>query len=157
MARLSLDDKEKILADFHTGAFTQRELAKKYGVSASTINKMTKGLTPKNEHIVNAKVSVIAELSEQSEHEVNAIEEAVRKQAEHLLFFQNSALKNQNLANEKLNDESGLYDLKLHSDITSKNKQTVLGKDADTNINIQNNNTQQSLEVTGIKVSFDED
>jgi len=157
MARLSAVDKEKILADFHTGGFSQRDLSKKYSVSVATVNKLTKGLTPKNEHIVNAKVSVIKELNEQSEHEVNAVEEAVHQQTKHLLFFQDSALKNQKLANEQLDNESGLYDLKLHSDITSKNKQTVLGKDADTNINIQNNNTQQSLEVTGIKVSFDED
>ena len=154
LARLSSEDRERILADFHTGTFSQRELAKKYGVSPATINKITKNLTPKNEHIVNTKVSLITELIEQSEHEVNAVEEAVHQQTKHLIFFQNSALKNQELANQQLSEESELYDLKLHADLTSKNKQTVLGKDADTNININNN---QQNNINEVKVTFLED
>ncbi len=48
MARLSDNDKELILADFHTGQFVQRELAKKYEVSTATINKLTKGVEPES-------------------------------------------------------------------------------------------------------------
>ena len=79
----------------------------------------------------------------------------------HLIYFQNSALKNQELANKQLNEDSELYDselydLKLHADLTSKNKQTVLGKDADTNININNQNNQQT-NINEVKVTFLED
>ena len=144
MARLSEEDKEKILADFHTGHFSQRELAKRYGVSVATINKMTKGLKPKNEHKVNTLVSVNRELAEQSEHEVNSVHKVVDERVKHLLYFSDTALRNQKLANEKISEESELFDLKLHSEITAKNKQTVLGKDVDTQINI---NTQNNVEV----------
>ena len=147
MARLSEEDKEKILADFHTGHFSQRELAKRYGVSVATINKMTKGLKPKNEHKVNTLVSVNRELAEQSEHEVNSVYKVVDERVKHLLYFSDTALRNQKLANEKISEESELYDLKLHSEITAKNKQTVLGKDVDTQININNTNTQNNVKV----------
>jgi predicted GIY-YIG superfamily endonuclease len=42
VARLSDKERDLILADYHTGHFTQRELSKKYSVSTATINKLTK-------------------------------------------------------------------------------------------------------------------
>jgi len=63
------------------------------------------------------------------------------------LYFSDSALRNQDFANKKISEESELYDLKLHSEITAKNKQTVLGKDVDTQININNTNTQNNVKV----------
>ena len=93
---------------------------------------------------MNTLVSVNRELAEQSEHEVNSVHKVVDERAKHLLYFSDTALRNQKLANEKISEESELYDLKLHSEITAKNKQTVLGKDVDTQINI---NTQNNVEV----------
>ena len=154
MARLTDEDREKILADFHTGAFSQRELAKKYGVSVGTINKITKGIAPKNEHLVNTQIALNTAFVNINEHEMNSMNDVVEEKTKQLLFFQNSALKNQELANNQINEESELYDLKLHSEITSKNKQSVLGKDIDTQVNIQNN---QQTNLNEIKVKFLED
>ena len=154
MARLTENTKELILADFHTGRYSQRELAKKYKVSNATINKIVKGIEPKHKEKVNAQISIITALSEESEHEVNAVHNAVEEATKHLLFFQNSALRNQKLANNQLSEESELYDLKLHADITAKNKQSVLGKEADTQVNIQNNN-QNNQETNVYQVEWE--
>ena len=48
MARLTQDTKDKILADFHTGYFSIRQLADKYETSHTTVNKLTKGIEPKH-------------------------------------------------------------------------------------------------------------
>jgi len=157
MARLTNEDREKILADFHTGQFSKNELAKKYKTSHTTINKLTKGIEPKNKTIVSTQIAHRTALSEQSFKEVSAVETIVDEKTKHLVFFQNSALKNQELANKQISDESELYDLKIHADLTNKNKQSVLGKDADTQVNINNSNTQQSLEQTGIHIKFSDD
>jgi len=152
LARLSNDAKEKILADFHTGAYSQRELAKKYGVSTATINKITKGLEPKHKAKVNAQISLLRELSEESEHEVNAFTSVIKEKTKHLSFFQNAALKNQHLANELLESAASLQEIEAHARITAKNKETVLGKDIETQVNIQNNNQNNQANILKIEV-----
>ena len=154
MARLSSEDREKILADFHIGE-SQNSLAKKYGVSPATINKICKGITPKFKDKVNTVTSIKRELIEESEYQSECFDAKVNDNLKHLIFFQNSALKNQELANKQLSEDSELYDLKLHADLTSKNKQTVLGKDIDTQVNI-NNNQQTNIQEIGVTF-LDED
>ena len=56
-----------MLADHHTGHYTQRELSKKYECSTATVNRITKGKEPKHTDKVNAMVSVARELSKESE------------------------------------------------------------------------------------------
>ena len=73
MARLSEESKELILADFHTGQFSQRELAKKYKVSHVTIGKLTKGLTPKHKDKVTAQIAIATALSEENYQKVTAV------------------------------------------------------------------------------------
>ena len=154
MARLSSEDREKILADFHIGE-SQNSLAKKYKVSPATINKICKGITPKFKDKVNTVTSIKRELIEESEYQSECFDAKVNDNLKHLIYFQNSALKNQELANKQLNEDSELYDLKLHADLTSKNKQTVLGKDIDTQVNI-NNNQQTNIQEIGVTF-LDED
>jgi len=80
MARLTDDQELLLLADFHTGQYNQRELAKKYGVSTATVNKRTNGIDPKHEHKVNAMATAHAQMEGESEQEVNAVQSVVNKQ-----------------------------------------------------------------------------
>jgi len=75
---------------------------------------------------------------------VNAVQKAIDERTKHLIFFQKSALKNQSLANRFLDEEADVNTLRTHAEITAKNKQTVLGKDAETQVNITNTNAQQN-------------
>ncbi len=93
MARLSDNDKELILADFHTGQFVQRELAKKYEVSTATINKLTKGVKPKHEDKVNAVATAHAQLEGESEQEVNAVHKAIEAKTKHIKLINSNAEK----------------------------------------------------------------
>ena len=153
--RVTEEIKELVLADFHTGRYTQRELAKKHDISKSAVNNIVKGLKQKHKDKVDTQIAIITELSKESGQEMDAFKNAVKDVTKDLAFFQNSALRNQRLANGKIDEDSELYDLKLHADITAKNKQSVLGKEADTQVNIQNNNQnnqQNDIETNGITV-----
>lgn len=81
MAKVTEALREKILADFHTGKFSQRELVKKYSLSLGTINKITKGLTPQNEHLVEAEISILSAKEILSETEMTAIMTAAKDEA----------------------------------------------------------------------------
>ena len=80
MAKITDEVRVLILADYHTGHFTQRELSRKYAVSTATINKLTKGIEPKHTEKVNAIVTATRELNKESEQEVNAVHLIVNKQ-----------------------------------------------------------------------------
>jgi DNA-binding MurR/RpiR family transcriptional regulator len=131
MARLTNSDRELILADFHTGHFSQRKLAEKYDVSTATINKMTKGIDPKHLEKVNAQVSINTALASQSKQEVNAFTSVVNDRTKHLIYFQNSALNGQQKANDLLDEVSDMKDILAYANITKTNKETVLGKDVE--------------------------
>lgn len=142
MPRLSNADREvrdnKILALWKAGK-SQNQLALEFEVSPSIINKLCKGVPQDNVNIVNAQVSINTLLHDKSEYEVNAIHNEVEERTRHLIFFKNSALRNQQLANAQINELTKIQDLESHSRLTKNNKDTVLGKDLDTQINIQNN------------------
>lgn len=73
MAKLSDYDKKLLLADYHTNKYSQRELAKKYNVSIGTVNNLTKEVTPQNEHLVNAQISILSAKSILPIEHLNAI------------------------------------------------------------------------------------
>ena len=146
MARLTIEQKELILADFHTGQFSQRNLSLKYECSTATINKLTKGIKPKNKDKVNTLSTIQADLMLQSEQEVNAVSTEVNKRVQHLNYFQDSALTNQRKANILLEESDKMSEIKDHATITKTNKETVLGKEPETVINNANVQTTNNLE-----------
>ena len=66
--------KDSLLADFHTGSYTQRELSEKHQVSIGTVNRLTKGVKKKTEQLINKKIEVYQESKELNEQELNAVE-----------------------------------------------------------------------------------
>ena len=57
MAKITDKIREKILADFHTGFFSIRQIADRAGVSHVAVHKIVKGLTPKFKEKINAEVA----------------------------------------------------------------------------------------------------
>jgi hypothetical protein len=139
MARLTDRDRELILADWHTGRYSHSELGKRYNTSHVTIGKICRGIEPKHADKVTAQIAINTALAQESYEEVTAVTKAVDEATRQLLFFNNSLLKNQALANKKLNDNLSINELEVHSRLTARNKEGVLGKQADTVINNSNN------------------
>lgn len=94
MAKITNEIKEKILADFHTGKFSQRELAKKYNASKTTIANLTKGLTPKNDRLVEAQISLLSAQSSLTATEMTAIMTAAKDEAYNRGLIFNATQKN---------------------------------------------------------------
>lgn len=133
MARLTDEQRERILADFHIGK-SQNELAKKYEVSPATINKLCKGLAPKHAEKVNTLTRIRTELDGESEYQVNAIHREVDERTKHLQFFTSVAIRN---VKESMDAPcEGQMDYQRRADTILKAKETVIGKTPDTAIQI---------------------
>lgn len=103
MAKITNEIKEKILADFHTGKFSQRELAKKYNASKTTIANLTKGLSPKNDRLVEAQVSLLSAQNSLTATEMTAIMTAAKDEAYNRGLIFNATQKNLAKITEMLN------------------------------------------------------
>ncbi len=112
MARLTEVAIDKILSDYHTNKYSQRELSKKHSVSLGTISKLTKEVNPKNEHIVNAQIEVLKGESELSDTEMNAVMNTANKEARRLNLVFGAVEK----AVKKMDDiiESGYVEDKIN-------------------------------------------
>lgn len=73
MAKITEHDKTLLIADYHTNKYSQRELAKKYNVSLGTVSNLTKEISPKNEHLVNAQIAILTAKSILPIEQLNAI------------------------------------------------------------------------------------
>ncbi|MBR8466191.1 hypothetical protein KDE13_07545 [Campylobacter sp. faydin G-140] len=73
---------------------------------------------------------------------MKAFDEIVKEQTKHLIYFQSRALINQKKADELLKTATEISEVEVHSRITARNKETVLGKEPMTQIN--NTNAQQT-------------
>ncbi|MBE3608762.1 VRR-NUC domain-containing protein [Campylobacter sp. RM9337] len=78
VAKITEQAKKLIIADFHTGKFSQRELAKKHNVSKTMVANLTKGLSPKNDHLVEAQVSLLSAQAILSIEEMTAVMTAAK-------------------------------------------------------------------------------
>lgn len=65
--------KKELVADYLTGRFSQRELAKKYKVSLGLVNNLTKELNTSNAELVDAQASLIIAKNELPSEQMNAI------------------------------------------------------------------------------------
>ena len=157
MARLTDDDRTLILADYHTGHYTQRELSRKYEVSTATINKLTKGIEPKHTEKVNAIVTATRELSMESEQEVNAVHKVVDEQVrrENLVF--GNAEKLASKITTMADQIDTPYDMKTLAEANDKLAVTLKVADRHapkTEINNNNANVQsESLQALLLKAS----
>lgn len=166
MAKITSEIKEKILADFHTGKFSQRELAKKYNASKTTIANLTKGLSPKNDRLVEAQVSLLSAQNSLTATEMTAIMTAAKDEAYNRGLIFNTTQKNlakitqmldKNIKYEKVGVGDGVQnfepvelnanDYKALQDAIDKASLTLGVNQRTANTTINNANVQQSEET----------
>ena len=141
MARLTDEDRENILADWHTGQYSHSELGKRYNTSHVTIGKICKGIEPKHADKVTAQIAINRALMDESYKEVTAIEKVVDEKTRHLQFLHNATLKNISVMTKKLNENATIQDHKQAQEAIHKAGQTLgvidqFAKSGD--VNVQN-------------------
>jgi len=146
MARLTDTDRENILADFHTGGYSNNELAKKYNTTHTTINKLVKGLEPKNKEIVSRQIANNTELATQSFKEVSAVETLVKEKTRHLEFITNLTLKNLKVMSKKIDEDATIFDHKAIQDTILVGAKTLGVHEDKPQVAIQNNQINNNLE-----------
>lgn len=154
MARLTDEDRENILALFHTGEYSNNDIAKKYNTSHTTINKITKNLTPKHKDKVSTLVSIKSELAKESFKEVKAVETLVEEKTKHLKLINDNATKLAQKINVMTDEVCEAKDIKDLVDANDKLSITlgVNQRHSNSQVNISNTNAVQS--VTKIEREF---
>ena len=149
---ISQDIKDSIIADWRTGEYSQRDLANKHNVSVGLVAKLTKDIARDTAPIVSAGIEYRQRLAEHDERNVSAISNAVDERTKHIQFFTNVTVKNINAMASKLGKSMTIIEHKHAQEAIAKAKETVLGKEANTQVNIQNNTTTINNElVAGAK------
>ena len=114
MAKLSDYDKKLLIADYHTNKYSQRDLAKKYNTSIGTVNNLTKEVSPQNEHLVNAQISILSAKSILPIEHLNAILNTAQEEVYNKGLVTNASQLNlirttQYLANNKKLEKRSRY------------------------------------------------
>jgi hypothetical protein len=148
MGKLRDLDKQKILADFHSGA-TQGAMAEKYKLSKSTVNALCKGVAPMNvEHIKNI---VKAEEALRNQHPISArvARDVIEEKLNAMEFFREASLTIAKKALAKAEEDwVSMFDLEKAQNIIGKGKENVFGKSPDTAVQINNNTAQPKTDVS---------
>ena len=132
---------------------------KKYDVPFDTINKHLK----RNPLTVNQQAKSIVEdldkvsqvVSQVADKRPDLAREALiiaGERSKHIIYFTNSILVNQEFANKKIDENTELVDLNIHSQLTNRNKDGILGKEPS---NVVTVNTQTSIQNNNISIEWE--
>lgn len=156
MARLTDEDRENILADWHTGQFTQSQLGRKYKTTHVTIGKITKDIEPKFKDLVTTQIAIDTQLAGESYKEVTAVREIVTEKTKHLQFLHNITIKNVSTMAEKIDKNMTIYDHKTVQDTVHKAGQTLgVIEQFAPKMEVTNMNAQQNKETKVITVKYE--
>ena len=132
------------------------QIKERTGIARNTVSQRAKKeqwSSGANADYIEAKEVIAIKKGTKTEQEIAILDDIADERTKHLIYFQNSALKNQKYANAAIEtDSDDLSKLEMHSRITQRNKETVLGKDKTAEIN----NTNASLNPTQIILKRDE-
>ena len=128
-----------IVTDWRIGKMSQRQLAKEHGVSLGAVSKLCKGVEQDGVAIVNAGTQYRQALAGHDERMVNAVEREVDERTAQIQFFTNATMRNVAKLMKDHVDKEGVTPViehKLTQDTIAKGKETVIGKTADTAVQI---------------------
>ena len=168
MARLTDEQWELARIDYEIHGLSWAELVAKYNTSDGAIARRSKKdnwQKGKAEQLLTEKVSAIKALKEveQKAEQFTPIEQlAINNEVDRRLEIENiitnDALKGQKYASQQVDElykvnELSLQDIKTFSQITATNKETLLGKQPNTAIQINNGVESNNLTVEFIDVN----
>lgn len=133
---ISSKTKEAATLAWRTGQYSQREIANKHHISTGAANKICKGKSQDMSAITTAGIAYHSALAGESSDVVNAIKNAVAEATMRLEILNEAAV--QNVTQAMAAPCENQNDYKARADTISKAKETVFGKQADTAIQINN-------------------
>lgn len=146
MARKANYNREAVEADWKTGKYSVRKLAAKHRISSGTVHNIVSGLDKTLEPLINAEVAIRQELATLNEHELNTFEQEVNERTRHIRLFNSATEKNITLLMDKVTEDTSIYDHHTVQATILKGKETVLGKQPETAIQINNNSAPKQID-----------
>jgi len=159
MAKLSKVEWKAIREAYEIDIRSTVSLAKEYGVADTTIQRRIKKEAwnrAKTQDVIAKKVSVAKacqELTQDNAGIMQAVDEEVQRRLRLEGVFLDSLELNQMLANkqlQKMGESAELQHINIHSQITNRNKDGVVGKMPTTQVNIQQNNQGMTAPIIAI-------
>jgi hypothetical protein len=135
-AKLTKDQIASIMADFHVG-MSQNSLSIKHNVSKGAINKLCKGIEPRNEKLVNTLAHARVELAGQDYRSVTAVNRAVTERTEDMMYFRSASLSVMEKALE-MTRGANIMELERVQNIIGKAKENIYGKAPETAVQVNN-------------------
>jgi hypothetical protein len=132
------DTQASILAEWRTGAYSQRDLAARHRVSNGFVAKLCKGVEADTAAIVSAGVAYKQGLALQNEQSAHIIVNMVDEKTRHIQLFNSVTEKNINLLSEKITSDISIRDHREIQATLKDGKETVLGKDPAVAVQVNN-------------------
>jgi uncharacterized protein YerC len=142
--RATLEDWSKAQVLFEIGK-SLNEIQNEVGIDRATISKRAKTEgweKQKLQHLVVDSVRVQSEISTLTSTAKDIVENEIDDRLKHLEFFKRSTMKNLSTMMRKIDETITIQEHTQAQNALQKGKETILGKDIDTAIQI--NNTQQT-------------
>ena len=153
LARLSVEQWELLEADYHTGRYSKNQLAEKYNLTHTAVNKRLKDIAPKFQELVSTQIAIKSELSSQSFKQVSAIETAVEEALKNKDLIYTAQQKALRKATDMIDEIDSASDLKCIIDgidrasLTLKVNERHAPKTDIALTNAQQNNEQTIIQI----------
>jgi hypothetical protein len=138
-----------IVADWRTGSYTIRTLAEKYRVGKSFVGNLVKGVEKDTSQIVDSLVKGKQGLALLDGRNIESVLEVVDSKTKHLIYFSSVAI--QNVQEAMARPCMDQMDFKCRAETILKGKETVIGKEPTTAVQINNSQTVDNRSVTPIE------
>lgn len=154
MPRLTDDDRQLLLADYHAGV-NKNQLSIKYGITPAGVHKICNGIAPKHVDKVNMLVNIDQEMREQSKYELRSVVQQVSQKVSDMAFFRSASLIIAKKALEKVKTEDlSMFDLEKAQGVIGRGKENIYGRTPETAIQINN---QPEKEIAPTRPTIDRD
>jgi transposase-like protein len=151
----------KVISDWKTGQYSIRKLALKHGISPTKAHDIVKGINRENEQLIERSVELEQELMLLPEQERASVRNEVDIRLKHLAFIDNATainisrmLKKYDKKSPEYQAEMSMMDHKLAQSTIKDGRESLLGKEASSQTNIQMNSTTnealQRIEIIAV-------
>lgn len=132
---------ERVVADWRTGEYSQRQLADKHKISNGKAAQLTKGVPQDGAAIVSAGIEYRSALAAQDERMVSAVTEVVDRKVARMEYLNDAAIIN---VREAMTADCADQQDYRHRATTIKSALEVVDPQRGTGVAVQINNSNQS-------------
>lgn len=139
MAKPLRCDPGSVLADWKSGKYTERTLARKHGVSPSTIHKLVAGVEKTIDDLASKRVLIDQQVAQLNEREKSIYEQLVEEKKQRIKFYEQAHLLISRTVVQKVQREglnASFQDLNAAASALAKSKEAILGKEPDSVVKV---------------------